>query len=75
VLVADVLEAHGIPTVARDVRVAAFDRLELPMTVPLPMMTQILIRISNLCAGYWWLMLIIAARPAPAAGRTRPPCR
>jgi type II secretory pathway component PulF len=30
------------------------------MNVPLPMMTQILIGISNLFAGYWWLMLIIA---------------
>src|SRR5437588_12017858 len=30
------------------------------MNVPLPMMTQILIGISNMFAGYWWLMLIIA---------------
>src|ERR1051326_4958089 len=30
------------------------------MNVPLPMMTQILIGISNLFAGYWWLMLLIA---------------
>src|SRR5436305_2013187 len=28
------------------------------MNVPLPMMTQILIGISNMFAGYWWLMLL-----------------
>jgi general secretion pathway protein F len=28
------------------------------MNVPLPMMTQILIGISNLFSGYWWLMLL-----------------
>src|SRR5438093_374773 len=27
------------------------------MNVPLPMMTQILVNISHLFAGYWWLML------------------
>src|SRR5690349_21931302 len=31
------------------------------MNVPLPMMTQILIGISKLFAGYWWLMLIVVA--------------
>src|ERR1035437_7197835 len=33
------------------------------MNVPLPMMTQILVKISHLFAGYWWLMLgvVIAA--------------
>lgn len=30
------------------------------MNVPLPMMTQILIGISNLFAGYWWLILLVA---------------
>ena len=35
ILVADGLEARGIAIVPRDVRVAAFDRLELPVTVPL----------------------------------------
>jgi type II secretory pathway component PulF len=30
------------------------------MNVPLPMMTQILIGISHLFAGYWWLMLLLA---------------
>src|ERR1044071_2593515 len=30
------------------------------MNVPLPMMTQILIGISNAFAGYWWLMLLLA---------------
>ena len=34
-LVADALDARGIAVVTRDVRVAAFDRLELPITVPL----------------------------------------
>src|SRR5690348_13280872 len=34
-LVADGLEARGVAIVPRDVRVAAFDRLELPTTVPL----------------------------------------
>jgi general secretion pathway protein F len=29
------------------------------MNVPLPMMTQILIGISNAFAGYWWLMLLL----------------
>jgi type II secretory pathway component PulF len=29
------------------------------MNVPLPMMTQILISISHLFAGYWWLMLSV----------------
>src|SRR5690349_21194244 len=29
------------------------------MNVPLPVMTQILIGISNAFAGYWWLMLLI----------------
>jgi type II secretory pathway component PulF len=29
------------------------------MNVPLPVMTQILIGISNLFAGYWWLLLIL----------------
>ncbi|HYG36905.1 MAG TPA: type II secretion system F family protein [Clostridia bacterium] len=29
------------------------------MNVPLPLMTQILIGISNFFAGYWWLMLLI----------------
>ena len=28
------------------------------MNVPLPMMTQILVKISHLFAGYWWLMLL-----------------
>jgi Tfp pilus assembly protein PilF len=41
VLVADALEARGIPTVSRDVRVAAFDRLELPQIVPLTRATVI----------------------------------
>jgi type II secretory pathway component PulF len=33
------------------------------MNVPLPLMTQILVKISHLFAGYWWLMLatVIAA--------------
>jgi type IV pilus assembly protein PilC len=31
------------------------------MNVPLPIMTQILIGISKLFAGYWWLMLIVVA--------------
>src|SRR6266436_4786281 len=31
------------------------------MNVPLPVMTQILIGVSRLFAGYWWLMLIIVA--------------
>jgi type II secretory pathway component PulF len=33
------------------------------LNVPLPMMTQILVKISHLFAGYWWLMLgiVIAA--------------
>ena len=33
------------------------------MNVPLPMMTQILVNISHLFAGYWWLMLgvVVAA--------------
>lgn len=31
------------------------------MNVPLPMMTQILIGISRLFAGYWWAMLIVVA--------------
>jgi type II secretory pathway component PulF len=30
------------------------------MSVELPMMTQILVSISNLFSGYWWLMLMIA---------------
>src|ERR1051326_9585217 len=30
------------------------------MNVPLPVMTQILIGISNAFAGYWWLMLLLA---------------
>src|SRR5215813_4276051 len=30
------------------------------LNVPLPVMTQILIGISNLFAGYWWLMLLLA---------------
>jgi tetratricopeptide (TPR) repeat protein len=34
-LVADALEARGYQVVSRDVRAAAFDRLELPLTVPL----------------------------------------
>lgn len=34
-LVADALDARGITVIARDVRVAAFDRLELPIAVPL----------------------------------------
>lgn len=34
-LVADGLEARGVAIVPRDVRVAAFDRLEFPTTVPL----------------------------------------
>ncbi|HEY6356612.1 MAG TPA: hypothetical protein VIX35_00125, partial [Vicinamibacterales bacterium] len=34
-LVADALDARGIAVFTRDVRVAAFDRLELPLTVPL----------------------------------------
>jgi tetratricopeptide (TPR) repeat protein len=34
-LVADALDARGIAVVTRDVRAAAFDRLELPLTVPL----------------------------------------
>lgn len=29
------------------------------MKVPLPMMTQVLVKISHLFAGYWWLMLLI----------------
>jgi type II secretory pathway component PulF len=29
------------------------------MKVPLPMMTQILVSISHLFAGYWWLMLAV----------------
>ena len=41
VLVADALEARGIATVTRDVRVAAFDRLELPMMVPLTRATVV----------------------------------
>jgi type II secretory pathway component PulF len=31
------------------------------MNVPLPVMTQILIGISRLFAGYWWAMLIVVA--------------
>jgi type II secretory pathway component PulF len=31
------------------------------MQVQLPMMTQILIKISNMFTGYWWLMLMIIA--------------
>ncbi len=34
-LVADALDARGIAVFTRDVRAAAFDRLELPLTVPL----------------------------------------
>jgi Tfp pilus assembly protein PilF len=34
-LVADALDARGIAIFTRDVRVAAFDRLQLPLTVPL----------------------------------------
>jgi type II secretory pathway component PulF len=30
------------------------------MNVPLPVMTRILIGISNVFAGYWWLMLLLA---------------
>ena len=30
------------------------------MNVPLPMMTQILVSISHLFSGYWWLMLLVA---------------